>query len=295
MIRRPPRSTQAKTLFPYTTLFRSGNRELQKKLDQRGFNIESVNDKIELQTKIASDRDGVASNIEKLRNSNKSLDFDLKKIYQSLLDLSMQYQSTIESLSVLRDVDISKIKFNLPKDLISNDKRRSTFFLHIETSPIKIQKELLYINAQINENIQNIQLSNAKVENSISYLQQEIKNKSELIEQLENRCSETKIADETDKQKLQTLILQQEIEIEKLESRISLMNQSANDYLKETENKMKQVSTKLDSYKEYVGAERGKLISKVNQIVEFVTSFTKNIDGSLNNLQKEIDAKLSDV
>ena len=25
MIRRPPRSTQAKTLFPYTTLFRSGN------------------------------------------------------------------------------------------------------------------------------------------------------------------------------------------------------------------------------------------------------------------------------
>ena len=31
MIRRPPRSTQAKTLFPYTTLFRSREREREKK------------------------------------------------------------------------------------------------------------------------------------------------------------------------------------------------------------------------------------------------------------------------
>ena len=28
MIRRPPRSTQAKTLFPYTTLFRSGSKDM---------------------------------------------------------------------------------------------------------------------------------------------------------------------------------------------------------------------------------------------------------------------------
>ena len=37
MIRRPPRSTQAKTLFPYTTLFRSGGgrRERRRKRERR--------------------------------------------------------------------------------------------------------------------------------------------------------------------------------------------------------------------------------------------------------------------
>src|SRR3546814_1389125 len=34
MIRRPPRSTRTDTLFPYTTLFRSVSRELQRKLGE---------------------------------------------------------------------------------------------------------------------------------------------------------------------------------------------------------------------------------------------------------------------
>src|SRR3546814_1296698 len=33
MIRRPPRSTRTDTLFPYTTLFRSGRRRAEKKPD----------------------------------------------------------------------------------------------------------------------------------------------------------------------------------------------------------------------------------------------------------------------
>src|SRR3546814_7469277 len=35
MIRRPPRSTRTDTLFPYTTLFRSGFRGLWPEIDQR--------------------------------------------------------------------------------------------------------------------------------------------------------------------------------------------------------------------------------------------------------------------
>src|SRR3546814_9280862 len=42
MIRRPPRSTRTDTLFPYTTLFRSGGAVEAERLDQPGFEVHQI-------------------------------------------------------------------------------------------------------------------------------------------------------------------------------------------------------------------------------------------------------------
>src|SRR3546814_12570980 len=44
MFRRPPRSTRTDTLFPYTTLFRSFEREGPKSLDRYDFPLDIVDD-----------------------------------------------------------------------------------------------------------------------------------------------------------------------------------------------------------------------------------------------------------
>ena len=253
--------------------------QYEKELDQKGFSIEDIQKKMELQTEISKNLKSIESNLEMMQNSQKSTNLEYKKLSNSLENSIMKYNFTLESLngtgnglSNILPTEVSFQQLQLSMDTISMEKIQS------------INKLLNSWNNEINGNIVTLQQKNLQIESQIESLQTEIENKNVYITDLENQYLMTKNENEITMQEFETQILEKQCDIEKLENKITELNQQVNDYLHDAQ---REIKSKEQEYKELSSnceKNEKEIVYKVKEIVKYVKEFQNAFKQGLNEI-----------
>lgn len=271
-------------------------RTLQESLTTKGVSIEVIDEKNERREKTVADLDLVNNSLDQLTGVLKSDKIGKDSIMKSMMDAVRQYNSTIDSLTENRAklgdaLDVSALKVRISEDSMV---QKPDGVLYEDLLPLDhsikedVKGALLTLHEKIKGNIEHCQKENAVIEAQLTDLQNQIREKTNLIEQRELLLSDAKSTYELSLQESESELLSQKIEIEKLEKKINDFNRLAHEKVSEAEQLVQATKLKHEEFLLDLNRRRALLHAQIIEIIEYASSFKINIQTALEKTETRV-------
>lgn len=278
-------------------------RILQESLKSKGVSIELIDERITTRENITRELDLITGKVDQLVASLKSEKFEKDGILRSLIETIRQYNSAIENLINSRaklghKVDGSLLKLSLSESELSNEENGITYeelFSNGSNTTEKVSQELYKLHEEIQVRVRDCQAENASIEAKVLSLQDEIREKTNIIEKLESQLSDAKSNYELKVQESESDLLSQKIEIEKIEKKISDASRLAKDRVAEAEQLVQATKIKHEELMLDINRKRASLHAQVIEIIEIASSFKINIQTVLEKTESRITEQLESL
>lgn len=273
---------------------------LQESLKTKGISIEVIDERSSKREQIVHDLDVINNNLDKLAAALKSDKLGRDNVMKNMIDAVRQYNSAIENLLDLRvklgdNLDVSYFKISISEDgLLDNTDATAYEDIIPSNQGIKDNKRqaLLNLYENIQTNIEKCQRENASIEEELTTLQNEIHEKTNLIEQRELLLSDAKSTYELKQQESESELLSQKIEIEKLEKKISDFNRLAQEKIADAKQLVQATKLKHEELSLDVSRRRALLHAQIIEIIEYASNFKINIQTALEKTENRITQEL---
>lgn len=277
--------------------------KLQQYLNSRGVSIELIDEKSTKRESIANELDLVTGNVDQSVAALKSDKFEKDGILRNLVETVRQYNSAIESLVHSRarlghEIDESLLKVNLSEDKLHSEDKGIVYesiFSTDQNTAERVKMELFKLYDEIEERVKECQIENSTIETQVVGIQEEIRNKTNVIEGLELRLSDEKSNYELKLQENESDLLSQKIEIEKLEKKINDSSRLTRDRIAEAEQLVQATRIKHEELLLEINRKRASLHAQVIEIIEYASNFKINIQAVLESTESRMSEQLESL
>lgn len=278
-------------------------KELQESLKTRGVSIELIDEKSTKRDNIANELDLVTTKVDQLVAVLKSEKFEKDGILRNMIETVRQYNTAIENLVNSRaklghNIDESLLKVSLSDEELQKEDKgiayESIFSTNHNTAE-HAQQELSNLYKEIQDRVKNCQMENSTIEAKVVDLQEEIREKTNVIERLELQLSDAKSNYELKMQESESNLLSQKIEIEKLEKKISDSSRLTKERLAEAEQLVQVTKIKHEELLLDINRKRASLHAQVIEIIEYASNFKINIQAVLEKTEGRITEQLESL
>ncbi|KAG0671896.1 kinetochore-associated Ndc80 complex subunit ndc80 [Maudiozyma exigua] len=284
-------------------------REILKILDDKGLSIETIDERVKEKTQLIQQIDEINSNCDKLtatinakKHENNALirnlgsvmaqyDLSLEKFFQDKEDELDNTREKNKSIAKKLKVDIDdsmKIKYT---DLLPKDGEGSTVGSVLEPQRNELQRLL----QETNLKIEKLNVDNNIIKDTILELKDEIKLKNTEYQKRERTLSELKSQIVAQKQKNESDIVLQRIEIEELQNRNQGLLKKMERNVKDAENKLHEKERELEAWKLLAASQSNQLKQQTQEMISYSVNFKNSIDNTITTTRDEILATLKDL
>ncbi|CCH62824.1 hypothetical protein TBLA_0I01660 [Henningerozyma blattae CBS 6284] len=268
---------------------------LETQLQEKGLSASYIDEKLKEIKVLETSINTKSEEMDKLVTSIKSLKIESDNIYTVFIETTTQYTNMLNSfnqsrISIGDEFNIDEFQlpivegFSQPDGTIGvtpeNLFREEGYSATITKS--KLNGLLSIIQNRITVKEKEIENLKIKVEN----LEKKREEKHILSRELELELSQLKSQYEIDKQNFETELLSQQIEIEKIETKILDAKRSMNTRRKEAEYSLQELEQQHENTIHEFEDRRHELHQRVIEVIDFVSKFKMYVQNSVDNLEK---------
>ncbi|SMN17907.1 similar to Saccharomyces cerevisiae YIL144W TID3 Component of the evolutionarily conserved kinetochore-associated Ndc80 complex (Ndc80p-Nuf2p-Spc24p-Spc25p) [Maudiozyma saulgeensis] len=290
-------------------------REILKTLDSKGLSVETIDDRNKEKTQLLEKYDTITDNCDKLTGIIKAKKYENNGLVRNLVSVQKQYELSLErffheraeTFGLKENDETTKNKFQVKineSKLTNVDESIQVKYSDIfdgqydpsSTSLLESQKEEFQkLLQEINLKSEKLNINNNIIKDQILELQDEIKLKNVEYQKREKTLSELKSQIVSQKQKNESNLVIQRIELEELQNRNQKILKDMERRIKDAENQLQEKERELETWKLNAASESAKLKQKTQEIIGHSIDFKTTIEKSITTTKEDILKALQEI
>ena len=284
-------------------------REILNILDDKGLSIETIDERVKEKSQLIQKIDDININCDKLtgtinakKHENTALvrnlgsvmtqyDLSLEKFFQDEKDDSASTKERRERISEKLKINIDESILIKHADLLPKDNDGSGRGSVLEPQKTELQRLL----QETTLKIEKLNVDNNIIKDKILELKNEIKVKNTEYQEREKTLSELKSQIVAQKQKNESNIVIQRIEIEELQNRNQGLLKKMERNVKDAENKLHEKERQLEAWKLRAASQSNQLKQKTQEMISYSVSFKTSVDNAVTTTRNDILAALKEI
>lgn len=288
-------------------------REILQSLDAKGLSVETIDEKLKKKSNLIDNLDTVSDTCDKLTGIIKTKKYENNGLIQNLSSVLKHYETSLNTFFQSREdnqtdgmlFDKEKFKININESKLSNIDEsvpvtnEGLFGGNVNTSGASVLEnrkiELLKMNQDISLKIERLNVENNEIRDEIVKLKEEISNKNIEYQRLEKALSQIKSEIVSQKQKNESDLVVQRIEIEELQNKNQRSLQIIDRKISDAEKLLREKTNELENWKINITKESSHLKQKSEEIVAYSSNFKTSIEDSINSTKDNILEALKEI
>lgn len=284
-------------------------REILKMLDDKGLSIETIDERVKEKSELIQKIDEINSNCDQLTGTINAKKHENNALVRNLGSVMTQYDLSLEKFFQDEKYDsdstkeryekiAEKLKINIDEsmrlkntNLLPKDNNVTSMGSALDLQKNELQKLL----QETNLKIEKLNVDNNIIKDKILELKDEIKVKNTEYQKREKTLSELKSQIVAQKQKNESEIVIQRIEIEELQNRNQGLLKKMERNVKDAENRLHEKETELEAWKLRAASQSNQLKQRTQEMISYSVNFKKSVDDAVTTTRDDILAALKEI